>query len=222
MIAEISKQREFLKYVAIVTMCVDHAGQVLLPDYIWLRYIGRLAFPLYAYLIATGYDLTRNRNRYLLRLFLLACMSQLGFMLYHPWWQLNIIFTFCLAVAALQSWRTNRKGKIVAASIAGLTIIISWFSMSVIQWGFIGFFTVISFRIMKWHEVFGTVFFLALMTVPFILWAVLLNASCWYQPLAILALPIIWWSPNNFRYRINPWLWRLFYPFHWFFLALFS
>ena len=135
---ETSKKREWLKFIAIIAMCIDHIGEVLFPNHIWVRYIGRLAFPLYAYLIATGYDLTRNRNKYLLRLFLLACLSQLGFMLHQPWWQLNIIFTFCLAIAALQCWQINRKGKIVAATIACLTIIISWFSLSVIQWGFIG------------------------------------------------------------------------------------
>lgn len=217
--AKISEKRECLKYIAMITMCVDHMGEVLFPNYIWLRYIGRLAFPLYAYLIATGYDLTSNRKKYILRLCLLACLSQLGFMLFHPWWQLNIIFTFCLAVAALQCWGISRKGKIAAVAIACFTIIVSWFSMSVIQWGIIGFLTVISFRIIKWQNIIGVAIFVILMTIPFLLWAVLLDAPCWYQPLSILALPIIWWAPNNFKYHITPYVWRLFYPVHWFLLA---
>ena len=218
--AKLCENRECLKYIAIIAMCADHIGVVLFPGHIWLRYVGRLAFPLYAYLIATGYDLASNRRNYALRLFLLACLSQLGFMLHRPWWQLNIIFTFCLAVVALQCWETSRKGKMAAVAIACLTVAISWFSMALIQWGGLGFLTVVSFRIMGRRKIVGVAIFVALMAIPTTLWAVLQGGHCWYQCLSILALPVIWWTPDNFKYRINPYVWRLFYPVHWFLLAL--
>ena len=38
-----------LKLIAIVSMLIDHVGAVLLPDVIELRYIGRLAFPIFCF-----------------------------------------------------------------------------------------------------------------------------------------------------------------------------
>ena len=43
-----------LKLIALITMTIDHIGYILLPQYRILRIIGRLAFPIYAYMIAVG------------------------------------------------------------------------------------------------------------------------------------------------------------------------
>ena len=52
--------RELLKWIAIITMTVDHVGAVLYPEFEFLRWIGRLAFPLFAYLLILGMENTRN------------------------------------------------------------------------------------------------------------------------------------------------------------------
>lgn len=54
-----------LKIIAIITMTIDHIGAYLLPQYAILRIIGRLAFPIFAYMIAEGCTYTKNRRRYL-------------------------------------------------------------------------------------------------------------------------------------------------------------
>ncbi|MCF0110995.1 MAG: hypothetical protein HUJ58_03775, partial [Erysipelotrichaceae bacterium] len=41
-----------LKWIALVTMTIDHIGYFLFPRYKILRIIGRIAFPLYAFLCA--------------------------------------------------------------------------------------------------------------------------------------------------------------------------
>lgn len=68
-----------LKLIALVTMVVDHVGAVLLPQFGFLRAIGRTAFPLYAFLAAEGCRRTGDRNRYLLRLGLFALISEIPF-----------------------------------------------------------------------------------------------------------------------------------------------
>ena len=49
-----------LKLIALVTMTLDHIGVVLFPQAQWLRIVGRLAFPIFAYMIAEGCRHTAN------------------------------------------------------------------------------------------------------------------------------------------------------------------
>lgn len=67
-----------LKLLALVTMTADHVGLVLLPQYPILRIIGRLAFPIYAFLIGEGCRHTRNLGRYFRNMALLALVCQVG------------------------------------------------------------------------------------------------------------------------------------------------
>ncbi|WP_343208987.1 TraX family protein [Anaerolentibacter hominis] len=68
-----------LKLIAIVSMLLDHIGAILFPDVIALRYIGRLAFPIFCFLLVEGYYHTSNVKKYLLRLGIFAAISEVPF-----------------------------------------------------------------------------------------------------------------------------------------------
>ncbi len=68
-----------LKCIAITSMLIDHIGAVLFPQYEFLRIIGRLAFPIFAYLLVEGFFYTRDVKKYLLRLGLFALISEVPF-----------------------------------------------------------------------------------------------------------------------------------------------
>jgi len=88
--------RELLKWIAIITMTVDHVGVILYPEFTVLRFIGRFSFPLFAYLLILGIENTRNIRYYFTRLFIFALISQVPFFLaldYGPFDSLNIFFT---------------------------------------------------------------------------------------------------------------------------------
>lgn len=70
-----------LKIIACVTMLIDHIGYILLPEAYFLRLIGRIAMPIFAFLIGEGCRYTKNRWRYFLQVFLLGIFSQFIFLI---------------------------------------------------------------------------------------------------------------------------------------------
>jgi len=69
-----------LKVIAIITMLFDHTYVVFPATFpIWFRYIGRIAFPVFAYMIAQGCKHTRSINKYVLRLGIFALISEIPF-----------------------------------------------------------------------------------------------------------------------------------------------
>lgn len=77
-----------LKIIALVSMIIDHVGYFMgihsLVDwdiYSLMRSVGRIAFPVYCFLLVNGFEKTSNRQRYLARLMLFAVLSQVPFTL---------------------------------------------------------------------------------------------------------------------------------------------
>ena len=96
-----SAQQELLKWVAIVSMLIDHANRSLWPYQIELFYVGRLAFPIFCFLIAYNTAVRRvPTKKYLLPLLGFALLSQAPFQIFFGYdiVKLNILFTLLLGV----------------------------------------------------------------------------------------------------------------------------
>lgn len=130
-----------LKIIALACMICDHIGAALLsPPEIWYdgtRAVGRIAFPIFAFLIAEGCRYTRSRERYLLRLGIFALISEIPFDLAFdtPPVQVsflsftNVFYTFFLAVACVHIYETLRRQRrsvqimgVAAFGLAGAVI----------------------------------------------------------------------------------------------------
>lgn len=108
-------------------MLIDHIGYILLPELAFLRYIGRLAMPIFAFFIGEGCLYTRDRKKYFTRIFSLGVVCQLfyvGEYLFtksgNPFY-LNILFTFSASVVLcslfIDAAGEKAKGKAGKASL---------------------------------------------------------------------------------------------------------
>lgn len=104
-----------LKLIAMLSMVIDHVGDIFFPELLWLRAIGRLAMPIFAFFVAEGCAHTRDKKKYLLRMGLFALISEIPFDLAfdgrlglsHQ----NIMLTFFLAILALMLYDRLRGGE---------------------------------------------------------------------------------------------------------------
>ena len=124
-----------LKWTAVISMLIDHMTAVGFLTWYWpmrrlrrltpvitpvsrwsyyiLRGVGRLAFPIYCFLLVEGYFHTRNVKKYLVRLGLFALISEIPFDLaLKPGWfyplKQNVYFTLLIGILVLWGVREMR------------------------------------------------------------------------------------------------------------------
>lgn len=95
-----------LKVIAMIAMLIDHTAATLVTNPAWyeiMRGIGRISYPIFAFLLVEGYFHTRNVYRYIGRLLLFALLSEIPYDLafyrtmYYPQHQ-NIFLTLALGL----------------------------------------------------------------------------------------------------------------------------
>ena len=100
-----------LKLIAMISMTLDHIGLHLFPSLWFLRLLGRIALPIYAYMIAEGCRHTRNRKKYFLRIALLAALCQVVYYFAMGSLYMCILVTFSLSILliyAIENYQFRR------------------------------------------------------------------------------------------------------------------
>jgi len=90
-----------LKIIAAISMLLDHMGLMFFPRNVLLRILGRLAFPIFAYMIAEGCKYTRNRRRYLGMIAGLAAICQTVYYFFDGSLYFSVLVTFSLAILTI-------------------------------------------------------------------------------------------------------------------------
>ncbi|MBE7019239.1 MAG: hypothetical protein E7413_05130 [Ruminococcaceae bacterium] len=98
-----------LKILAAVLMLIDHAGVMLFPDIATLRILGRLSFPIFAFLIAEGCVYTKNKRKYFFSVFSLGAFCQIVFYLTEKSTDLGILITFSCSILLCYLWEYMKK-----------------------------------------------------------------------------------------------------------------
>lgn len=216
-----------LKLLAMAAMLADHIGYLFFPQALWMRCVGRLAFPIFAFQVVEGWYRTHDRRRYFLRLALCGLLSEIPFdlviggQLIDPGYQ-NVLWTFCIAAAALWAMEALRRLQIplpLAALCAGAAGYLLGEALQSDYFG-PGVLTVLVFALCRGRSG-GRIGELAAMVIvngrllpsaSMIVWGMELPV----QLLAAAALPLIW----LYRGRQGPHspvlqgIWYAFYPAH--------
>ena len=101
-----------LKLLAVIFMTVDHIGMVLFPQHIIFRQIGRLAFPVFAYMIAEGCHYTKSMPKYWGLVTAVAIICQVAYLVAMNSLYQCIFVTFSLSIGLIWLIKIARnKGK---------------------------------------------------------------------------------------------------------------
>lgn len=100
-----------------------------------LRIVGRLSFPIFAFFVAEGFQKTQSVSRYITRMGIFACISEVPFDLacygthWHPEYQ-NVLFTYFLALLAMYFMQKAKKNLLLKLLIAAFFAAAAWFIRS--------------------------------------------------------------------------------------------
>ena len=130
-----------LKILAAVFMTLDHMGLMLFPRVLSFRILGRLAMPIFAFMIAEGCKYTRNRKKYFGMVFGLGAVCQAVYFFAMGDTYLSILITFSLSILmvyALQFWKSRKdlpSMLLFAASVAAVYLLNRMFEIDYGFWG---------------------------------------------------------------------------------------
>ena len=151
----------YLKIIAVISMLFDHVGYFLHSgNFSFFNYLGRFAFPIFAFQISEGYLHTRNLKKYLFRLGIFALISQIPFMLFEYSigfdYTLNIFFTLFLGLLCIISFdRINNK----LLSILVILILLFIGEYIKVDYGYWGILLILLFFIFKNNKILMTISF---------------------------------------------------------------
>ncbi|MBR5442274.1 MAG: conjugal transfer protein TraX [Clostridia bacterium] len=146
-----------LRVIAVMLMVTDHIWATYMSFGNWMTYLGRLAFPIFAFQLAEGFLHTSDVKRYAKRLFLFALVSEIPFDLFcvstwlNPFHQ-NVMFTLLLglfAIMTIDNAKKNRKPKNIVVSILLLGAIFVAAYFGFVDYGIWGVATVLVFYLLR-------------------------------------------------------------------------
>lgn len=212
----------WLKIIALLLMTIDHTAAFLLIHhpafitplffigshpvriYTLMRMLGRLAFPLFAFMLVEGFEHTHNRFNYGRNLFLFALISELPWNLAHSGTLLfplqNIFFTLFLGylgICALHYLGSRRLFQLVV--LLGLLI------LSIVlrvDYGCAGFGIILLFYLLRSHP------------TPRAIVGCCLLPSRWVAGLAFIPISMYNGKRGFIKGPVGKYLCYLYYPLH--------
>ena len=224
-----------IKIIAAVAMIIDHIGYYLLPQVAFLRIIGRIAFPLFAFMIAEGARDTKNRLKYLGLVGGVGAILQIVLFAFTRTLRFNVLITFTLSILVIYTFELfkislfNKKTDIISRSLylivfLGTSFAVMFVTRAIIgisfEYGFIGclfpiFASIPSLNrsdapecLKKLDNVYVRI---ACMCVPLLLLCYLSGGVQWFSLVALI--PLFLYSEKRGELNLK-YFFYIFYPAH--------
>lgn len=207
-----------LKIIALVTMTCDHVAKLFFPESQLLLILGRLAMPIFAWMIAEGCHHTRNRRAYLAQLGGLALLCQVVFFVTEGSLYMCILVTFTLSVlliCAIDYLHQKKSAQAVLLALLAVALVLSATIVVprldtgtdfYVDYGFYGVLLPVAIYIGRNH-----LQKLSLGLVFLVLLAMDSSAIQWWS---LLTLPLLGlYNGQRGKWKIK-WLFYLYYPLH--------
>jgi hypothetical protein len=222
----------WLKVLACVFMFIDHFGVSVFPNITAFRIIGRLAFPIFAFLISEGCHYTKNRLKHFLNIFILGVLCEAVYIIYDGRYYGNILLTFSLSVVLIYCLQEIKRcvfskdvNKSVMFFVAFTFVLVGAFvfnSSLGVDYGFYGVITPVIMSVFYYKPYENHVFFkktnnnfFKILGLSLGLLLVCFNKNALNcQAVSLLAVPIIClYNGRLGRYKLK-YAFYLFYPLH--------
>ena len=221
-----------LKIFAAVCMVIDHVGLMFFPQHRIFRVLGRLAFPIFAFMISEGARYTRSRRKYFLTMFSIAAICQVVYYVFDNSLYMCILVTFSLSLVMLFALSEFKKklfaensslleklgsGVLFVASVAFCFLLNQLFT---IDYGFEGcllpvFASLTDFRGINVSEGLAKLdnltFRIAVFGVGLLLTSLSLGGLHIYSLMALI--PLLFYSGKRGKYKMK-YFFYFFYPLH--------
>lgn len=206
-----------LKLLAVLSMTLDHIGLLMFPQALWLRAVGRLAFPIFAFMIAEGCSHTRNMGKYLLTVGISAALCQaVSYIATGSLYQC-ILVTFSLSIGFVWLLTLARKAKPLYWLLGFIGIGAVYFITDIlpglltgtdfaVDYGFLGVMLPVAIFLCrnKWQK-------LLIAAVLLVLQARTALPVQWY---ALLSLPLLaLYNGTRGKWKMK-WFFYIYYPAH--------
>ena len=205
-ISKIGINSFWLKIIAVTTMLIDHTGAVLFPRIWTLRLIGRLAFPIFAFLLVEGFVHTKDIKKYILRIGIFALLSEIPFdRAFHDTWLefrrgQNIFFTLGIGLLTLYFIsKTKNRFLILLISVAGMLTA----NFLNTDYGYFGILVILCFYLQRENRVLVATFNIVLNGV----------AGAPQEYASISSIPILLYNGKRGKYSLK-YFFYIFYPLH--------
>ncbi len=148
----------WLHMIAMALMLCDHLWATVVPGNDWLTNLGRMAFPIFAFMIAEGYSHTKNFKKYAARMLFFAVITEIPFNLMYvssaiyPFHQ-NVLWTFLFALLCLKSIDKIKAKQKTWAAVPLSVLVTAGFmllaTVSFCDYGGWGLLTVVMFYLLR-------------------------------------------------------------------------
>lgn len=214
-----------LKIIAMVSMLLDHVGLLFFPEEPIFRILGRIAFPIFAYMIAEGCRYTKNRMKYLGMIAGMGIVFQIVYFVAMQSLYQGILVTFSLAIItiyAIDGILKSKKLWVCLASLAALAFVAVFlfvlpsllretdFGIDYGVWGILIPVIVYFVPSHKWR-ICGVAILLLIRAIYYTLFPLSLGVLQWFSLLSIPLLAL--YSGKRGRAKMK-YVFYIFYPAH--------